>query len=128
MGAMPFTVQMSGTMQSDPSTVVDQTDMVSQSIDLAFKKAYDACFAGNLPIAGVFTPGVGAVVKVRAICIRAVDQQSLVVTVTWSGGTAQRIPVSNLLVLCAQNTGDEITAITITGTGRIEYLIAGNKT
>lgn len=123
-----FDLKMAGSVQSDPSSVTDATSLLSQAIDLAFKATYDASFGGNVPISGTFTPALGAVTKVRAVVVRAVDGQSLVVRVTSALGAAQAIPVSDLLVLRAQNTGDEVTALSITGTGRVEYMVAGNKT
>ena len=128
MGPMSFTLSMSGSVQSDPSSITDATSLLSASIDLAFKANYDASIAGNIPIAGTFTPALGAMAKVRFLSVRAVDGQSLVASVSWAGGTNQQIPVSDLLVLRANNTNDAITAVSISGTGRIEFIIAGNKT
>lgn len=122
-----FDLKMTGSIQSDPASVADATSLLSQAIDLAFKATYDACFGANVPIAGTLTPALGAVTKVRAVAIRAVDGQSLVVRVSSAAGANQAIPVSDLLLLRAQNTGDELTALSITGTGRVEYIIAGNK-
>lgn len=125
---MSYTMQMVGSLQSDPASVLDATSLLSQSIDLAFKQTFDASFSASPPIAGTFVPALGAVTKVRALAVRAVDGQSLVIQVSSAAGVNQSIPCSDLFVLLAKNPGDELTAISITGTGRIEYIIGGNKT
>lgn len=128
MGAMPFTVTTSGSIQADPSASsnVDGSALLSQSIDLSSTETYDGLFGGNMPIAGTFIPQLGAISKVRHLTLRAVDGQSLTVTVVSGRGTGV-LPVSDVLVLKAKNPGDEISSIAISGIGRIEYIIAGNK-
>jgi hypothetical protein len=128
MGAMPFTLTMAGAVQSDPASSSDATTLLSQSIDLASKETYDGSFGGNIPIAGNFTPALGAISKIRYVVIRAVDGESLVASVTWANGANQLIPISDVFLLKAKNAGDELTALSVSGIGRIEYIIAGNKT
>lgn len=125
---MPFTVTTAGSIQSDPSPAsnTDGSALLSSSIDLGASETYDAVFSGNLPISGSFVVALGAVTKVRYVSLRAVDFQSLTVTIVSGRGTAV-IPVSDALLLKAKNAGDEISAVTIAGTGRIEYIIAGNQ-
>ena len=129
MGAMPFTVATSGSVQAtpSPSSSVDGSALLSASIDLASTDTFDAVFSGNLPIAGTLAFALGAIAKVRYVSIRAVDGESLTVSITSSRGVAL-VPVSDMLVLRAKNVGDEITALSIAGTGRVEYIVAGNKT
>lgn len=124
---MPFAIEMVGSIQSDPSVTTDATGFLSQAIDLAFKATYAAAFGGALPISGTFVPALGAVTKVRALAVRAVDGQSLVVRLTSAQGAAQAIPVSGVIVVQEKNAGDELTAISIAGTGRIEFLIGGDQ-
>lgn len=123
---------MTGSVQADPSSITDATSELFASIDLAFKGTFDAVMGANLPIAGTdlapFVPPLGAVTKVRAFALRAVEGESLVVKLTSAAGTDQALPVSGVLVVRVANTGDELTAIKVVGTGRIEYLLAGNKT
>src|SRR4051812_6500819 len=117
---MSYALAMSGAVGSDPCKITDSAAL-SQAIDLAFQQTYDAVFADGLPIASTliapFVPALGAVAAVRAIAIRAVDGQSLVVLLTSAAGVDQKIPVSDLLLVRAQNTGDQFTAIKIVGTG-----------
>jgi hypothetical protein len=127
MGAMPFQLSTSGSVQATPASIADPALLLAQSIDLGSTETYDACFGANLPIAGTFIPALGAVSKIRFVAVRAVDGESLVASVTWANGTNQLIPVSDVLLLKAKNPGDEITAIQLSGIGRIEYIIAGNK-
>lgn len=128
MGAMPFTLTTSGSVQADPSpsSASDGSALLSSSIDLASSDVFDGVFAGNVPIAGTLVFQLGAIAKVRHVSVRAVDGQSLTVSVTSGRGVAA-IPVSSLLVLRAKNDGDEITALSIAGIGRVEYIVAGNK-
>lgn len=123
-----ITVELSGSIQADPASPLDQTSPLSASLELAFKQNYAAAFGANMPISGTFIPALGTITKVRAIAVRAIDGQSLVVKLTSVAGTDQALPVSGLLVLQAQNAGDEYTAIKVVGSGRIEYLLAGDVT
>lgn len=127
---MSYLVAMSGSIGSDAAKIVgDQTPLMA-AIDLAFKATFDAVFGDAVPIASndgsPFIPALGAVTAVRAIAIRSVTGASLVVKLTSAKGTDQALPVSDLLILQAKNTGDQYTAIKIVGTGTVEYLIAGN--
>lgn len=128
---MPFAVQIAGSVQADPASPSDPATLLSSSIDLAFRGTYDAAWAGNQPINGTvpspFVVQLGAITKVRAFAVRAVDGQSLIIKITWAGGTDQAIPVSGQWIIANPNNGDVITAIKIVGTGRIEYLIGGDK-
>lgn len=124
-----YALTMAGTIGSDPTKVTDAAALI-QAIDLAFQAVYDGVQGGALTINGTnlapFIPSLGSIAKVRAIAIRAVDGQSLVVKLSSAAGIDQAIPVSDLLLLRAQNVGDEISAIKIVGSGRVELLIAGN--
>lgn len=128
MGAMPFTLTTSGSVQAtpSPSSAVDGSALLSASIDLASTDTFDGVFAGNVPIFGTLVFALGAIAKVRYVSVRAVDGQSLTVAITSDRGVAQ-IPVSDLLVVRAKNAGDEISAVSVSGSGRIEYVVAGNK-
>lgn len=128
MGAMPFTLTTSGSVQAtpSPSSAVDGSALLGSSVDLASTDTFDAVFAGNLPIAGTLALALGAVVAVRYVSVRAVDGQSLTVSITSGRGVAL-VPVSDLLVVRARNAGDEISAVSISGNGRVEYIIGGNK-
>lgn len=128
MGTMPFKLTTSGSVQADPapSSNADGSALLSASIDLSSSDTFDGVLSGNVPIAGLLAFALGAITKVRYVSIRAVDGESLTVSMVSARGTAL-IPVSDLLVLRAKNPGDEIVTLSVTGTGRIEYIIAGNK-
>lgn len=127
-----YELAMSGQIGSDPSNPLSPSAALMKNIDLSFRQSYDAVFGDGIPIASTdlapFVPALGAVVAVRAIAIRACDGQSLTVLLTSQKGIDQALPVSDLFIVRAQNSGDEFTAIKIVGSGGIEYLIAGNKT
>lgn len=129
MGPMSFTVATAGTVQTDPSpsSSADGSALLSASMNLASSDVFDASFAGNIPIAGTLVFALGAVAKVRYVSIRSVDGVSLTLTIVSGRGTAV-IPVSDLFLVRAKNAGDEISAVSVAGTGRVEYVIAGNKT
>lgn len=120
---------MAGSVGTDPVKPSDSAGLI-QSINLAFKATYDGVTGGGLTINGTdlapFIPALGSIAAVRALAVRAVDGQSLKLLVSSAAGADQAIPVSDLLLVRAQNTGDQLTAIKIVGTGRIELLIAGN--
>lgn len=127
---MSYALAMSGSVGTDPATITDSAALMA-SIDLTFQATYDGVIPGGLtinsPSPGNFQIGLGAMVAVRAIAIRAVDGQSLVVLLTSAAGTDQAIPVSDLLVVRAQNPNDKFTAVKIQGVGRVEWIIAGNN-
>ncbi len=129
---MSYDVSMSGTVNSTPAPPTDAAALM-QTLDLAFRGTYDAAYAGAASINGTtgspFLPNLGQqITAIRVFAVRAVDGQSLVVKLTSGAGTDQVIPVSDLLLIRAQNAGDQLTAIKIIGQGRIEYLLAGNLT
>lgn len=130
MGAMAYDIAMSGSVGSSPTPLTDSSALM-QSIDLAFQATYDGVIGGALAINGTtgspYVPALGSIVAARAIAIRAVDGQSLVVKLTSGAGADQAIPVSDLLLVRAQNAGDQFTAIKVIGQGRIELLIGGNN-
>lgn len=125
-----YALAMSGAVGSDPAKITDSAALM-QSIDLAFNATFDNVIGGaqtiNASSGSPFVPALGAMLAVRAIAVRAVDGQSLVVKLTSAAGTDQAIPVSDLVLVRAKNTGDQFTAIKIIGAGRIEYLLAGNN-
>jgi hypothetical protein len=127
---MSYALAMSGAVGSDPATITDSAALM-QSIDLAFQATYDGVLAGAQTINGTdgspFVPALGSMVAVRAIAVRAVDGQSLVVKLTSAAGVDQAIPVSDLILVRAQNAADKFTAIKIVGAGRVEWLLAGNN-
>jgi hypothetical protein len=129
MGPM-YAIAMSGKIGSDPTPITDSCSLM-QSIDLAFNATYDGVIGGALTInasdGSPFVPALGAIVAVRAVAVRAVDGQSLVVKLTSAAGIDQAIPVSDLMLVRAQNANDQFTAIKIVGVGRIELLLAGNN-
>lgn len=66
------------------------------------------------------------VAKVRLLAVRSLDGASLLLRVTsTNGGADQVLPVSGLAILQQPGVGDEFTAVALQGTGRVEYLLAG---
>lgn len=64
---------------------------------------------------------------VRLLLVRSTGGASLKVRATsTNGGAAQVWPVSDVLAAHLPGTGDELTALSISGTGEVEYLIAGS--
>jgi hypothetical protein len=124
-----FKLTMAGQVAADPATT-GETSGFSPTIDLAFSEKYAAVWGGAQPIDNdaldPFVVPLGAITKVRAIALRAVDGQSLVVKLSSSAGADQALLVSDTLIVRAQNTGDHYTAVKIEGEGRIEYLLGGD--
>jgi hypothetical protein len=125
---MSYALAMSGTVGTDPATTSESAALIA-AINLNFQQTYDNVLPGGLTLTSAEFPiSLGAMTAVRAIAIRAVDGQSLVVKVSSAAGANQLLAVSDLLVIRAQNTADKYTAISITGAGRVEWIIAGNNT
>src|SRR5215831_6235154 len=101
---MSYTLEMNGAVGSDPTKVTDSAAL-SKAIDLCFRAQYDAVMGDGLPInasdGSPFVPALGAIVAVRAIAVRAVDGQSLVVKLTSAQGVDQELPVSDVLLIQA---------------------------
>lgn len=125
-----FDFTAKGSISAGPANTSDQVSL-DQALDLDSTAKYDAAWGSSQPINGTsqapFVLNLGAVAGLLAVAIRAVDGQSLVVRITSSAGVDQAIPVSDLFVLKVASTSDQITAVKIVGTGRIEYLVGGNR-
>jgi len=124
-----FTIKAEVTAFPSPP---DDSVGLQPSIDFDSEATYDAAWGASLPINGTdispFVVNLGAVSAARAIAIRAVDNQSLVVRITSALGADQAIPVSDLFILKLDDASTTpITAIRIVGTGRIEYMVGGNR-
>src|SRR5215831_10621346 len=109
-----YALEMSGSVGTDPAKPTEASALI-QAIDLAFKAVYDGVIGGGLTIAcpdlSPYTPALGSITKVKALALRAVDGQSLVLKVTsTNGGADQALPVSDLALLRTQNSGDELSA------------------
>lgn len=67
--------------------------------------------------------GIG---KVRLLAIRSLDGASVKLRATSvNGGADQVLPISGLVVQVQPGVGDEYTALSLQGAGRVEYLLAG---
>lgn len=64
--------------------------------------------------------------KVRVLAVRSLDGTSLKLRLTsTNGGAAQVVMVSHIVVMHLPGVGDEVTAMSLSGTGRVDYLVAG---
>jgi hypothetical protein len=63
---------------------------------------------------------------VRLLAVRSLDGASVKLRATsTNGGVDQVLPMSGLAVLVQPGVGDEFTALSLQGAGRVEYLLAG---
>lgn len=72
-----------------------------------------------------FVLSLDSIENVRFLGVRVVNGASIQVVVTTAAGE-ETYNVSPLLLLFAQNPGDEITAISLVGTADLEVMIAGD--
>lgn len=124
---MASEVKIVGSVNSGPSSPTGTTNL-SSFVDLAVDVVYPSAASGNVAIAGTdLDPFViEGFAATRVLAFRAVDGDSFVLKLTSAAGTDQEVPCSDLLVLHAPKAGDELTAIKVTGTGRVEYFVAGS--
>lgn len=66
------------------------------------------------------------IAKVQLLAIRSTQGESLLVSMdTAAGGAGQVVPVDDLLIFRVRGDAAAVTAIGVSGTGEVEYLIAG---
>jgi hypothetical protein len=80
---------------------------------------------GPVDVSGTFALPFQGITALTFLCLRQVSGGPLTMQVTSSLGTAQAVPFSGLLVVDLP-VAPAITAITLMGTGSIEYILAGS--
>lgn len=103
---------------------------LSSVLSLAFAAIYAQVDSGSFSFLGTnlapYVMNPGGVTKVRLLAVRAIDGQTLQALLTSSLGTDQVVPFSGLLLVHCPAAGTELTAVKLLGSGRIEYLVAGD--
>lgn len=126
---MPSDVEVAGTVQGGPKLPQGDTTL-SPLLDLGLRATYAQMDAGSFSFTGSsgspYRLNPGGVTLIRFLVLRAVDGQSIVARLSSAAGGAQAVPISSLFVLHVPNDGDELTAVDLVGSGRIEYLAAGD--
>ncbi len=84
-------------------------------------------FAGSLSIAGTTDVPflISGLTNIRHIVLKAAGGASMVANLTSASGSVQKVPFGAAFVLRAPND-NPITALSIVGTGVLEYLVAGD--
>lgn len=124
---MSSRVKVVGTVNAGPSNAAGTTNL-SSYVDLGIEKVYPSVASSNATIAS--SDGspfvVAGFTAIRVIAFRSVDGAAFKLKLTSApGGADQVIPCDDLFVLHVPLAGDEITALKVVGTGRIEYFLAG---
>ncbi len=126
----PVTLQINGAVTATPIGVPAGLSLYD-SLRLFLQATYSGAKSGRPTIsAGTDTPFVipfEGISRCRILAMRISGQSMVVHITTPNGGARQAIPTSDILVIHAPNGGDEITAIDVTGTGTINYIIAGDQ-
>lgn len=122
---MSSQIQAAGSISAAPARP-EGVGELSAVLSLAFQEVYDQVDAGAFTIAGTVAINPGNVTRMRVVVVRVLDGQSIQVRLSSSLGSNQAFPVSGMLLVHCPNVGDEFTALSVLGTGRIEYLVAGD--
>jgi len=120
-------IKIVGSVNAGPSNPTGSTNLASY-VDLAVDKVYPSVASGNVTIAGTdLDPFViEGFAATRVLAFRAVDGDSFKLLLTSALGTDQAVPCSDLVLVHVPKTGDELTAIKVVGSGRVEYFVAGS--
>lgn len=92
--------------------------------DLGFQATHDAEVSGVFDVAGDTALDLARVQNVKVLLIRVLSGGPLVAKVSSGAGAEQLIPLDDLLFMNLSGS-DSITAVTLTGAARIEFLAAG---
>lgn len=128
--AQSATVEINGFCQLGPSSPITSWSAAAPSLqptlDLGLKRTYPEHQEGHLSLEAAtdYALPLGTVAAVRFLALRVISG-TLQVKVTSAVGTDQSFRLSDLLVLSTPATGDELTAIKLTGTADVEYIAAG---
>lgn len=73
-----------------------------------------------------FSIPLEGIAAVRLVAVRSTSGASMKLRASsTNGGASQVWPISDVLVAHLPGSGDELTALSLSGTGEVEYLIAG---
>lgn len=122
------TLTLAGSLSLSPGTAVSSGTAVAPSYNGTFslyeKTSPAECLAGGpVPVSGTTAVSMGSVTTASQFFIKCYSG-SVEVRITSGAGTAQAFPLGPLGQWYISGTA--ITAITLVGTGTVEYLIAGS--
>lgn len=122
-------VQVSGAVAASPSVSALFAASLQDFLGLNLQATYGASKGGAIsvdaqPNAPFVLPFEG-VVSGRFFAMRLVSGQTVRLTITTALGTAV-VPVSDEFVLHSPAPGDQFTALSISGTADLRYLLAGD--
>lgn len=104
----------------------------STSIDLGFKHPYPMSSSGSLLVNSTdmapLAINLGVTVAHLFVIKILGEAASIKVKFTSAVGTDQLLNVSGLWVWHSPSTGDGITALSLVGSGEVEFLVAGGST
>jgi len=128
---MSSAIESAGSLGGSPVRPEGPGELTS-ILSLAFKATYAQMDAGSLSFSGTdsvpFVLNPGGITRVRALAVRTLDSQSIQIRLTSAAGSDQKVPCSGLFVLHCPKAGDELLEVKLVGSGRIEYLAAGDVT
>jgi hypothetical protein len=125
---MGFEVKVRGSVDVFPQpTAPERLSKPGFALDLT--KQYSETDGGTFTIGSTpVTVELGGSTLLRLIGLRSIDplNPTVLVTITQPGGSAQSFKLSDLVLLHNPAAGSEVTILTITGPGRIEFVVAGD--
>lgn len=125
---MGFEVRVRGSVGIMPQPSAPES-LCKPGFALDLDKIYGDTDGGTFTIgSSPVTLELGGTTVLRLIALRSIDplHPTVLVTLTQPGGSPQSFKLSDLVMLHCPATGSEVTALTVTGPGRIEYVVAGN--
>jgi len=129
----PALVQLNGAVTTTPTDgCAGSGPSLTGTMQLWVRAAYGA--SKSVPGAPVSATDISpqaipleGIAKVRFLVVKSVRNQPLKLFLTSpNGGANQQVPFSDLVVLSLPGNGDELTAISVSGVGDIQYVIAGD--
>jgi hypothetical protein len=120
---------IAGALSATPS-LPTSAESFEDDFDLSLLAQYPNVDGGDASVASTdsvpFVLDPQGVTAIRLLALRSLDGVSLKAKVTTALGVDQVLPFSDLLVLHAPGAAPPFTAVKIVGTGRVEWLAAGD--
>ena len=122
-------VEISGTATWTPAQVSSGFPAQTLSQALSYlSRTWAKKTADSLDLTAVvgYALDMAGITKGRVLVLQADTSAVLYASVTTPlSVTAQKVPVDNLTIITGTQDGHEVTAVTVTGTGKMEYFMAG---
>lgn len=127
--SFPATIAHNGAVQGSPASASSGIPSLLEVLNTSFNATYGASKGARVGIVGAtlgapYIIPLETIVKVRVVVMR-VRGGTMTLSVDSAAGATQLITVSDVVLLHLPFAGSELTALRLSGTADVEYIIAG---